>query len=907
MEIGPDRDAYRKESVMARSGTIAFVLLFSIQSAAADGVDLGTRILVQPDGTSFIVSELVDEFGHYVSAEKGYVVQNQSTGYYYYARYDTVGHKAPTSLRVGRDDESSDIRILAYMNYMRIREISLRSRGWVRIEIGEPPPAIYLAALCANGIAVPEPQDNRGLAKDCEVLLAVRDSLAGIRKTHLNWSADIPISDWDGVTVSNGRVTELDLHAQHLRGTIPPGLVQLSELKGLSLYGNALTGAIPPELGQLSHLENLSLYGNALTGTIPPELGQLTQLRILALAFNELTGAIPPELAQLSELKGLFLGYNALTGAIPPEVGQLIHLEILSLSDNALTGMIPPEVGQLVQLESLSLSGNALTGTIPPELGQLLQLENLSLNDNALTGTIPPQLARLTKLVRLNLDTNQLIGPIPPEVGQINHLESLWLGDNALTGTIPTELGQLTQLRALSLHNNELTGAIPTELGQLRELKGLFLGHNALIGAIPPELGQLIHLEGLYLQNNALTGPIPTELGQLTALENLSLNNNALTGTIPTELATLTELKYLHLSFNQLTGSIPPELGQLTGLWQFNLRNNQLTGPFPPELGQLTQLAELWLDGNALTGCAPAGLANWIDNLPVCPAEPNLCTNGIAVSEPQNNPGLVKDCMLLLSVHDRLAGDVFLNWSAYTPIAHWEGISISDARVTALILNDEDLAFNDGERLEWLRLTGSIPPELGQLTELEYLSLSDNDLTGPIPPELGQLTKLQELNLHSNRLTGPIPPELGQLKALKWLILSRNQLTCVPEALAEWVDDLSLCSDVPSASDETATSVAVASQNLPTTSGLDPNFPNPFNASTQIAYHLATPGPVRLTIYNTLGQPVRTLVDQFQAAGFYQVRWNARDQRGTALAAGVYLVRLHYPGGAQTRRLLLLK
>ena len=104
---------------------------------------------------------------------------------------------------------------------------------------------------------------------------------------------------------------------------------------------------------------------------------------------------------------------------------------------------------------------------------------------------------------------------------------------------------------------------------------------------------------------------------------------------------------------------------------------------------------------------------------------------------------------------------------------------------------------------------------------------------------------------------------------------------------------------------------AVASPELtsahPATSGLSPNFPNPFNASTQIAYRLASPGPVRLTIYNILGQPVRTLVDQFQAAGSYQVRWDARDQQGTALAAGVYLVRLHYPGGEQTRRLLLLK
>lgn len=94
---------------------------------------------------------------------------------------------------------------------------------------------------------------------------------------------------------------------------------------------------------------------------------------------------------------------------------------------------------------------------------------------------------------------------------------------------------------------------------------------------------------------------------------------------------------------------------------------------------------------------------------------------------------------------------------------------------------------------------------------------------------------------------------------------------------------------------------------IPTTSGLDPNFPNPFNAHTQIAYRLAAPGPVRLAIYNVLGQPVRTLVNQFQPAGFYQVPWDARDQQGTALAAGVYLTRLHHPDGTQTRRLLYLK
>ena len=93
----------------------------------------------------------------------------------------------------------------------------------------------------------------------------------------------------------------------------------------------------------------------------------------------------------------------------------------------------------------------------------------------------------------------------------------------------------------------------------------------------------------------------------------------------------------------------------------------------------------------------------------------------------------------------------------------------------------------------------------------------------------------------------------------------------------------------------------------PTTSSLEPNHPNPFNSSTVIPYSLAVPGSVRLVIYNTLGQPVRTLVNEFQTAGFYQVFWDARDERGVEVASGVYLTRLSYPGGVQTQRLLLLR
>ncbi len=96
-------------------------------------------------------------------------------------------------------------------------------------------------------------------------------------------------------------------------------------------------------------------------------------------------------------------------------------------------------------------------------------------------------------------------------------------------------------------------------------------------------------------------------------------------------------------------------------------------------------------------------------------------------------------------------------------------------------------------------------------------------------------------------------------------------------------------------------------ETVPEASGLSPNSPNPFNSATVIAYHLSSEGPVQLVIYNVLGQPVRTLVDETRGAGRYQVKWDARDDGGALLSTGVYIARLSYPGGVQTQRLLYLK
>ena len=114
---------------MTRYNWIALVLLCSLGTAWAINIELGTKDLVQPDGTRFSVREYMDEYGHYLVAERGFVVQNATTGYYYYARYDRTGYATPSTLRVGRDDASSDVAQLAFENHQALSKMARRLRG----------------------------------------------------------------------------------------------------------------------------------------------------------------------------------------------------------------------------------------------------------------------------------------------------------------------------------------------------------------------------------------------------------------------------------------------------------------------------------------------------------------------------------------------------------------------------------------------------------------------------------------------------------------------------------------------------------------------------------------------------------------------------------------------------------
>ena len=137
------------------------------------------------------------------------------------------------------------------------------------------------------------------------------------------------------------------------------------------------------------------------------------------------------------------------------------------------------------------------------------------------------------------------------------------------------------------------------------------------------------------------------------------------------------------------------------------------------------------------------------------------------------------------------------NWNTPGSIRNWQGVSTNSAGlVTELSLSDNDLSgtlppeLGDLTHLRQLvldenQLSGSIPPELGDLPQLRRLVLDANELMGPIPPELGRLSQLTMLDLSKNSLSGTIPSELGSLSRLDSLLLHRNELTGpIPAELA---------------------------------------------------------------------------------------------------------------------------
>lgn len=122
------------------------------------------------------------------------------------------------------------------------------------------------------------------------------------------------------------------------------------------------------------------------------------------------------------------------------------------------------------------------------------------------------------------------------------------------------------------------------------------------------------------------------------------------------------------------------------------------------------------------------------------------------------------ECEALVAFYLATSGNAWeqnAGWLKTPNPCEWYGVDCRSGHVTAITLRDN-------------HLTGPFPPELGTLSELQYLDLGDNHVSGVLPAALGNLVNLRGLNVRNNHLHGQLPAEIGNLVGLEWLYLSQN-------------------------------------------------------------------------------------------------------------------------------------
>ena len=673
---------------------------------------------------------------------------------------------------------------------------------------------------------------HRDLARDCAILLAVRDTLAG--GAVLNWRDDVPIGLWRGVRIAGEppRVVALHLPESGLGGEIPPELGRLTGLAALRLDGNRLIGPIPAALNGLENLTELRLENNRLSGPVPKLLG-LWRLSLFSLGGNRFGDAGDPAPAE--------------TGGEPRPVAPPVP-EAVGKTLMCRPSAAPAEL--LADCEALLAAGTVLAGEGAPSLlnwtdsipvgfwrGVTLSAQTpprvvaVDLSRMGLSGRISPEWGKLEELRSLRLHRNRLCGPIPSELGALGKLRELVLGMNALTGPIPPALGQLGQLRLLHLRRNRLTGSIPPELGALARLRTLVLDANALTGPVPAAVAELAGLDELWLDGNRLSGGVPEALatpdrlsvpacdddgagvgdgrddlpyceaasGQNDGLAHdcavllavrETLDGDARLGWDPAmpldywqgvelsgEPVRVTGLDLAHVG---LSGTIPSELHALDRLVALRLGGNALTGSIPPELGKLVHLQVLALDGNALTGAIPPEVAA-IPGL----RELRLEGNALAGPVPVPSGGL---SVLRVGVTPAAAEGEDVPpppRRLCRPSVLGDTELLGDCtlllQVRDRLAGDAPLSWNETTPIgAWQGVTVGESPERVVAIELPGMRLN-----GRLPWELAKLRGLASLRLEDNRLTGAIPGDLGRLSNLSVLRLDGNDFSgCVPRTLA---------------------------------------------------------------------------------------------------------------------------
>ncbi|KAL1150414.1 hypothetical protein V6Z11_A10G258100 [Gossypium hirsutum] len=379
------------------------------------------------------------------------------------------------------------------------------------------------------------------------------------------------------------------------------------------------------------------------------------------------------------------------------------------------------------------------------------RVTKLDLQFLKLSGSLSPYIGNLSFLRGLNLADNSFYSQIPQEIGRLRRLETLQLTNNSIRGEIPSNLSACSKLTLVDMRSNQLAGEIPASLSLLSNLKSLNFANNSLKGSIPPLFGNLSSLEELSLAINALSGTIPEALGQLTNLSFFSIYGNAISGNFPMSIFNLSKIRRFDIGANKIQGTFHSDLGiTMPSIEFFSVVGNQISGQIPISMSNASNLNVLLFNDNRLSG-----------NVPSLEKLDKLVNLGLG----KNHFGHGKEgdlkflCSLVNATKLKFLYIGTSNFGGELP----ECISNFSTTLLHLVIEQN-------------KIMGRIPNGIGNLINLEVLSVLENQLSGPIPFEIGRLQNLNIFFAYTNFLSGTIPNSIGNLTMLIKLALDENNL-----------------------------------------------------------------------------------------------------------------------------------
>ncbi|KFM78556.1 Leucine-rich repeat-containing protein 40, partial [Stegodyphus mimosarum] len=510
------------------------------------------------------------------------------------------------------------------------------------------------------------------------------------------------------------------------------------DLTKLVLASNTLK-SISPEISNYPALQILDLHDNCLSD-LPDTISELRNLTKLNLSRNQFE-CLPECVFQLKSLKVLHAQYNKLQ-SLSDDIGSLSFLEELDLSNNNLKSL-PHCIGFLSRVSNLNISNNELR-TLPVEIGDLTALKLLDVSKNKLK-SLPESIELLRHLEQLYVQHNN-IAAVPP-LSNCVLLKEIHAGFNNIAVLEDDFVKSIIGIKILDLRDNKIS-QLPNSICSLQALERLDVSNNNL-SSLPYTLGTLPHLKFLAIEGNPMRsirrdiiqrGTVqllrwlrsriedPSTIGNLSRLSMSETDSRNINSPCEVDKYSLKSSKALSLS-NKNVNTIPKEVIETateSGVTVVDISKNSMAKV--PDYFEMIipQLTELNMGYNKLSSIPSfIGLGTHLQYL-------DLRNNSL-----QSLPTEISNLVLLREINVCFNGFQSLPTGLYH-LQKLEIILASDNQINAIDVSG-----------------------LSKLPVLAVLDLHNNSIQ-TVPPELGNVTQLRSLLLDGNLFRNPRPAILAK-------------------------------------------------------------------------------------------------------------------------------------------------